>query len=66
MNLMVFSLLIAIIGILSEDAQAHIGDRRYLIYEIPDAELNDIDLRDASITDWEDVVGDPSLFATDF
>ena len=33
-----FSLLTAIIGILSEDARSsHIGDRRYLIYEIPDA-----------------------------
>jgi hypothetical protein len=51
---------------LAGGASAHIGDTIYLLFEIPDADIADIDLRDVSIEDWEDVVGDPSLLATDF
>jgi hypothetical protein len=47
-------------------ASAHIGEQVYLVFEIPDADLADIDLRDVSIADWEDVVGDAPLAATDF
>ena len=51
---------------LTSGASAHIGEQVYLLFELPEADLADIDLRDASITDWEDVIGDPSLVATDF
>ena len=51
---------------LSSSASAHIGDRIYLIFELPEADLADIDLHDADITDWEDVLGDASLVPTDF
>ena len=43
--------------------RAHIGDAIYLIYEIPDEMVAGLDLRDVSIEDWEDVVGDPTLLA---
>ena len=51
---------------LASGASAHIGDRIYLIFELSEADLADIDLRDADITDWEDVLGDASLVPTDF
>ena len=51
---------------LASGASAHIGDRIYLIFELSEADLADIDLHDADITDWEDVVGDASLVTTDF
>ncbi len=51
---------------LSSGASAHIGDRIHLIFELSEADLADIDLRDADITDWEDVLGDASLVPTDF
>jgi hypothetical protein len=51
---------------LAGGAGAHIGGKIYNWYEIADADLGGIDLRDGSIADWENVVGDPSLYATDF
>lgn len=51
---------------LATGASAHIGDKIYLIFEIADGDRSSLDLRDASVSDWEDVVGDPSLVATDF
>jgi hypothetical protein len=62
MALLAVGLLCGLIG----TADAHIGDKIYLIFEIPDADLADIDLRDVSVGDWEDVVGDASLVTTDF
>lgn len=47
-------------------SSAHIGDNVFLAFEILDEDLPDIDLNDGSILDWEDVVGDPSVTATDF
>ena len=51
---------------LTSGANAHIGEQVYLLFELPEADLADIDLRDASIADWEDVVGDAQLVTTDF
>ncbi|MCY4605672.1 MAG: hypothetical protein OXE49_15690, partial [Gemmatimonadetes bacterium] len=51
---------------LTSGASAHIGEQVYLLFELPEADLADIDLRDASIADWEDVVGDAQLVTTDF
>ena len=59
-------LALALILGLATGASAHIGDAMYLFYEIPDADIADINLTDASIDDWLDVVGDPSVVATDF
>jgi hypothetical protein len=47
-------------------AHAHIGDKVYLVFEILDDDLVDIDLNDQSIEDWQDVVGPASLKAPDF
>ena len=61
-------LLVALVGV----ASAHIpapndgGKEVYLIFEIPDADIADIDLRDGSIEDWLDVVGDAQLSAEQF
>ena len=60
---------LAAIGLLiglTSSTNAHIGEQVYLLFELPEADLADIDLRDVSIEDWEDVVGDASLVATDF
>jgi len=51
---------------LASGAGAHIGGKIYNWYEISQADLASIDIRDGSIADWENVVGDPSLYATDF
>lgn len=65
-KLFVALLAISLAVCLTSGVSAHIGGKIYLIYEIADADLGDIDLRDVSIADWENVVGDPSLYATDF
>ena len=59
-----FCLMLAFV--LAGSAHAHIGEKIYLIFEIPDADLEDIDLFDADISDWEDVVGDASLTPENF
>lgn len=59
-----FCLMLALV--LAENAHAHIGEKVFLIFEIPDADLGDIDLFDGDISDWEDVVGDASLTPEDF
>lgn len=59
-------LALALVLGLAGGASAHIGDTMYLFYEIPDADVADLDLQDGSIDDWLDIVGDPSLNATDF
>ena len=51
---------------LTSGANAHIGEQVYLLFELSEADLADIDLRDADIADWEDVVGDAQLVTTDF
>ena len=48
------------------DAHAHIGDQIYPIFELLDEDLDRIDLTDGSVEDWLDVLGEPSLTATDF
>ena len=47
-------------------AHAHIGDEVYFFYELLDADLHRIDLADGSIEDWLEVIGEPSLTASDF
>ena len=47
-------------------AHAHIGDQIYPIFELLDEDLDRIDLTDGSVEDWLDVLGEPSLTATDF
>ncbi|MXW80145.1 MAG: hypothetical protein F4Z57_14400 [Gemmatimonadetes bacterium] len=59
-----FCLMLALV--LAGTAHAHIGEKVFLIFEIPDADLGDIDLFDGDISDWEDVVGDASLTPEDF
>ena len=59
-----FCLMLALV--LAGTAHAHIGEKVYLIFELSDADLEDIDLFDADISDWEDVVGDASLTPEDF
>lgn len=50
---------------LAGGASAHIGDRIFLLFEVEDVDIADIDLTDGSIEDWEDVFGDPSFYPTD-
>ena len=45
---------------------AHIGDEIYPFYELLDKDLRRIDLTDGSVEDWLEVLGEPSLTATDF
>lgn len=46
--------------------QAHVGDQRFSIIEVTDDDLSQIDLKDGSVDDWQDIVGDPTLTAQDF
>ena len=47
-------------------AHAHIGDEIYLFHELLDEDLDRIDLTDGSVEDWLEIVGEPSLTASDF
>ena len=47
-------------------AHAHIGDQVYPFFELPDEDLDRIDLTDGSVEDWSEVIGEPSLTASDF
>ena len=45
---------------------AHAGDEIYPFLELLDEDLERIDLTDGSVEDWYEVLGEPSLTATDF
>ena len=45
---------------------AHVGDEIYPFLELLDEDLDRIDLTDGSVEDWYEVLGEPSLTATDF
>ena len=45
---------------------AHVGDEIYLFYELRDEDVARIDVTDGSVEDWLEVVGEPSLTASDF
>ena len=51
---------------LATASHAHVGDEIYFFYELRDADLERIDLTDGSVDDWLEVVGEPSLAASDF
>ena len=42
---------------------AHIGDRIFPVFELTDQDLAYIDVRDGSVGDWLEVVGEPTLTA---
>ena len=42
-----------------------IGEKGFLLFEATADDLADIDLRDGSVEDWEDVFGEPSWVPTD-
>jgi len=56
---------IGLVCSLTGGASAHIGENVYLIFEIPESDAADLDLRDVSVADWEDVVGDPMFTPLD-
>ena len=47
-------------------AFAHVGDEIYPLLELLDEDLARIDLTDGSVEDWYEVLGEPSLTASDF
>ncbi len=47
-------------------AGAHIGDKIYPLFELTDEDVENLNLRDGEIADWEEVVGGPNLLPTDF
>ena len=50
---------------LTSGASAHIGEQVFLLFEVSEADLADIDLRDGSVSDWEDVFGEAPILPTD-
>ena len=58
-------ILAALLG-LASGTPAHVGDEIYLFYELRDEDLARIDVTDGSVEDWLEVVGEPSLTASDF
>ena len=63
---MLSMLCLALTMVFAGNANAHIGEKTHLIFEIADGDLQDINLFDADISDWEDVVGPASLKPIDF
>jgi len=57
---------IFIVLILALPVNAHVGDRIFPIPEIPDEWIDELDVRDRSLDDWEDVGLYPVLTAMDF
>ena len=51
---------------LATSTGAHSGDRVYPIYELTDEMLAKIDLRDGSVQEWADLLGEPSMTLLDF
>ena len=47
-------------------AHAHAGDEIYPFLELLDEDLARIDLTDGSVEDWYEILGEPSLVASDF
>ena len=45
---------------------AHFGDRVFPIYQLTDEDLARIDLRDGSVEEWFDIVGEATMVAFDF
>ena len=50
---------------LTSAASAHIGERVFLLFEMVDEDIGDIDFTDGTVEDWEDVVGEPQFIPTD-
>lgn len=61
-SLFIAGLLVGLAG----TAWAHIGARVIPIFELSDEDVAQIDLKDGSIEDWENVLGEPSLTTPDF
>ena len=51
---------------LAPGTYGHIGDVIYPFHELLDEDLDRIDLTDGSVEDWLEIVGEPSLTASDF
>ena len=51
---------------LASVTHSHVGDQVYFFHELRDEDLDHIDLTDGSVEDWLEVVGEPSLTASDF
>ena len=59
-------LILATLLAVAPAAHAHIGDEIYPFFELLDEDMARIDLTDGSVEDWLEVVGEPSLTASDF
>lgn len=59
---LIAGLLVGVDGV----AWAHVGERVIPIYELTDEDLVQIDLKDGSTEDWENILGEPSLTTPDF
>ena len=51
---------------LAVSAGAHIGDRVYPVAYVSDEMLEKIDLKDGSVDEWQELIGEPSMTLLDF
>ena len=51
---------------LAVSAGAHIGDRVYPVAYVSDEMLEKIDLKDGSVDEWQELIGEPSMTMLDF
>ena len=51
---------------LASVTHSHVGDQVCFFHELLDEDLDRIDLTDGSVEDWLEIVGEPSLTASDF
>ena len=51
---------------LAVSAGAHIGDCLYPIHYLSDEMLEKIDLKDGSVDEWQELIGEPSMTLLDF
>ena len=56
------TLVVLLLGLVSA-THGHIGGKSFAVYELPDEGLEEVDLHDGSIGEWEALLGAPSLRA---
>jgi hypothetical protein len=61
-----WSLAFVALLVVAPAAQGHVGHQVFPISELTDTDLAQIDLRDGSVEEWQNIIGEPALTARDF
>ena len=65
-SLLTFAKAASVILLHADPGSSQVPDRVYPFTELSDEDVARLDLRDGTVFDWLDIVGEPSLTALDF